>query len=154
MRDNLSEIFDTNKFSEYSGTYEVFKDVTLNGTKIDFLFLDKNKGAVLLNIITDENQRDNKIFSLQICKSHLYLPPIISKFVTLFAFYDKKIELSQENINKSEVKIFTLKEEIDIEKKITKIILKDNELSQYSIMTNVLYQKIKDIFIYLWKKRM
>ena len=148
MRDNLSEIFDTNKFSEYSGTYEVFKDVTLNGTKIDFLFLDKNKGAVLLNIITDENQRDNKIFSLQICKSHLYLPPIISKFVTLFAFYDKKIELSQENINKSEVKIFTLKEEIDIEKKITKIILKDNELSQYSIMTNVLYQKIKDIFIY------
>ena len=47
MRDNLSEIFDTNKFSEYSGTYEVFKDVTLNGTKIDFLFLDKNKGAVL-----------------------------------------------------------------------------------------------------------
>lgn len=98
MNNSLSEIFDTNKFYEYSGTYEAFKEVILNGTKADFLFLDKNKGAVLLNIVTDEKKFFSKTLSLQICKSHLYLPLIISNllhalfFITKILKYQKKIK--------------------------------------------------------------
>ena len=66
-----------------SQDYEVYENPSLNGTNVDYLFLEKNKGAIFLNIATDPIQ-------LQTCKAldnsldNLYLPEKYKKYVSAF----------------------------------------------------------------------
>ena len=63
-----------------SQDYEIYENTTLNGTVVDYLFLNKSKGAIFLNITTDKfDQRSNK--RLDVCLDNLYLPEKYKRFL-------------------------------------------------------------------------
>ena len=55
-----------------SKEYEVYENTVLNGTAVDYLFLNKHKGVIILNITRELNLSVKD--SLSVCLDNLYLP--------------------------------------------------------------------------------
>lgn len=90
-KEEYEKIFDTAPFSlnldklkENAPRYEVYKNICLNGTNLDYLFLSSKKNSVFLNISTSEADLYRKLKELIACKEHLYLDSTKAKCVTLY----------------------------------------------------------------------
>ena len=65
-----------------SKEYEVYENTVLNGTAVDYLFLNKHKGVIILNITQELNLSVND--SLSVCLDNLYLPENNKLYLSAF----------------------------------------------------------------------
>lgn len=65
-----------------SKEYEVYENTVLNGTAVDYLFLNKHKGVIILNITRELNLSVND--SLSVCLDNLYLPENNKLYLSAF----------------------------------------------------------------------
>ncbi|WP_202109187.1 AAA family ATPase [Succinivibrio dextrinosolvens] len=63
--DQIKELID-----RLSKNYEVYENTVLNGTAVDYLFLNKHKGVILLNLTTQQPSINDR---LSVCLDNLYL---------------------------------------------------------------------------------
>lgn len=151
-KEEYEKIFDTAPFSlnldklkENAPRYEVYKNICLNGTNLDYLFLSSKKNSVFLNISTSEADLYRKLKELIACKEHLYLDSTKAKCVTLYLAVTNgsvlKADLNKE-AQDNHVHLYTISQHEFNESKICSNVLNE-ELSEENAQAGDVYSKIK-----------
>lgn len=156
-KDEYERLFDTapfalnlDKLRENAPRYDVYKNICLNGTNLDYLFLNKQKGAIFLNICKTDAESLRKLKELKACKDHLYLDSAKTKHVTLyFAVTDNSflnVDLKKEAQN-THIHLISIPKQEFNENKICSILL-NKELYEENAQACAVYSKIKKLLFF------